>query len=91
MPRQKGEEVEEIGTETEVEDDKGGLELGPLRGSSKEIVRVEGDVPPSKENADLPGFALERAHLLLQGVYGDFQNNNGGSHLYGGVLGNTVW
>ena len=85
MPRQKGKEVEEIGTETEVEDDKGGLELGPLRGSSKEIVRVEGDVPPSKENADLPGFALECAHLLLQGFYGDFPNHNDRSHLDGGI------
>ena len=44
------------------------------------------NVPPPEENADLPGFTLERAHLLLQGVYGDFPHHKNRSHLEGGVL-----
>ena len=38
-----------------------------------------------EENSDLPGFTPERAHLLLQGVYGDFPHHNDGSHLDGGI------
>ena len=36
------------------------------------MVRLGGGVPPPEENTDLPGFTPERAHLLLQGVYGDY-------------------
>ena len=38
----------------------------------------EGHVPPPEENADLLGFHPERAHLLLQEVYGDFLHHNDG-------------
>ena len=34
-----------------------------------EVVHVEEDVPPLEENAYLPNFTPECAHLLLQGVY----------------------
>ena len=37
--------------------------------------------PPPEENTDLPGFHPERAHLSLQGVYGNFLHHNDGSHL----------
>ena len=50
-----------------------------------------GDAKPPEENADLPGFHSERAHLLLQGVYGDFLHHNDGSHLDGGIADNTAW
>ena len=51
----------------------------------------EGAFPPLEENADHPDFTPERAHLLLQGVYGDFLHHNYGSHLYGGVTDDDVW
>ena len=41
--------------------------------------------PPPEKNADLLGFTPERAHLLLQGVYGDFPHHNDGLHLDGGI------
>ena len=47
--------------------------------------------PPPEENADLPNFTPERAHLLLQGVYGDFPYHNNGSHLDGGVMDGAIW
>ena len=43
------------------------------------------DATPPEENADLPGFTPERAHLLLQGIYGDFPHHNSGSHLDRGI------
>ena len=49
------------------------------------------DVTPLKENADLPDFTPERAHLLLQEVYGDFQHHNDGLHLNGGVADDAIW
>ena len=39
--------------------------------------------PPQEDDADLPDFNPECAHLLLQGVYGDFLYHNYGSHLGG--------
>ena len=45
---------------------------------------------PLEENADLPDFAPERAHLLLQEVYGDFPHHNDRSHLDGGVADNAI-
>ena len=50
-----------------------------------------GDVNPPEENTDLPGFTPERAHLLLQGVYGDFPHHNDGSHLDGGITDDAAW
>ena len=46
---------------------------------------------PPEENEDLLGFHPERAHLLLQGVYGDFPHHNDGSHLDGGIADNAAW
>ena len=44
-----------------------------------------------EEGADLPDFALDRAHLLLREVYGDLTHNNDGSHLDRGVGDNNAW
>ena len=50
-----------------------------------------GDTTPLEENADLPGLIPEHAHLLLQGVYGDFPHHNDGSHLDGGIADDAAW
>ena len=50
-----------------------------------------GDATPTEENSDLLGFHPERAHLLLQGFYGDFPHHNNGSHLDGGIADNAAW
>ena len=47
-------------------------------------------MPPLEENAELPDFTPELAHLMLQGVYGDFLHHNDGSHLDGGVVDNVI-
>ena len=62
-----------------------------LKGSPVEVIRVGGDMPPPEENADLPGFHPERAHLLLQGVYGDFMHHNNRSYLEGGIADDAIW
>ena len=54
-------------------------------------MRGGGDATPPEENADLLGFTPERAHLLLQGVYGDFPHHNDGSHLDGGISDDAAW
>ena len=56
-----------------------------------EVIRVGGGFPPPKENTDLLDFNLERAHLLLQEVYGFSPRHNDGSHLYGGVADDAIW
>ena len=61
------------------------------RGPPVEVTCVGGDATPPEENADLPGFTPERAHLLLQGVYGDFLHHNEGSHLDGGITDDATW
>ena len=48
-------------------------------------------MPPPDENADLPEFTPERAHLLFQGVCGDFPHHNNRSHLDRGVTDNAIW
>ena len=50
-----------------------------------------GEASPREENADLPGFNLERAYLLLQGVYGYFLHHNNGTHLDGGIADKAAW
>ena len=40
---------------------------------------------------DLPDFTPERAHPLVQGVYGDLLHHNEGSCLDGRVPDDTVW
>ena len=61
------------------------------RGARVEVVRMGGDVPPLQENSDHPDFTPECAHLLLQGVYGDFLHHNSGSHLDRRVADAAVW
>ena len=46
---------------------------------------------PPEENADLPDFTPESAHLFLQGVYGDYPHHNDGSHMDGGVVDDAIW
>ena len=48
-------------------------------------------MPPPEKNADLSNFTPERAHLLLQGVYGDFPYHNYEFHLDGGVADYAIW
>ena len=48
-------------------------------------------MPPLEENADLPDFRPESAHLLLWEVYGDFPHHNDGSHLDRGFAENAIW
>ena len=61
------------------------------RGALLEVTHVGGEATPPEENADLPGLTPERAHLLLQGVYGDFPHHNDGLHLDGGISDNAAW
>ena len=60
-------------------------------GAPVEFRCVGGDATPQEENTDLLGFTPERAHLLLQGVYGDFPHHNDGSHLDGGIADDAAW
>ena len=55
------------------------------RGGAVKVTRVGRDATPPEENAYLPGFTPDRAHLFLRGVYGDFRHHNDGSHLDGGI------
>ena len=50
-----------------------------------------GDATLPEENVDLLGFITERAHLLLQGVYGKFPHHNDRSHLHGGIQEDAAW
>ena len=48
-------------------------------------------MPTPEKNTDLTFFTRERAHLLLQGFYGDFLHHNNGLHLYRGVTDDAIW
>ena len=48
-------------------------------------------MPPPEENADLPDFTPDHAHLLLQEVSADFPHHNDGSHLDGVVADKFIW
>ena len=61
------------------------------RGATVEVNCVGGGLPPLEENADLPDFTPEHAHLLLQEFYGDFPHHNDGSHLDGVVADDAIW
>ena len=74
----RGEQIEEchesrerrVETESE-EEEEGNEEEGERdgdtpRGKKLEVIGRRGDDTPQEENADLPGFTPERAHLLLQ-------------------------
>ena len=92
--RHKAREGEE---ETEAEEDKkGSVAEGDRngdtpRGEPEGINRVGGNMPPPEENADIQGFTPECAHLLLQGVYGDFPYHNDGSQLGEGIADDSAW
>ena len=47
--------------------------------------------PPPEENADLPDFTLVCAHMLLQGVYGEFLHHKYGLHLDWEVTRDAIW
>ena len=49
-----------------------------------------GYLTPPDEQADLLYFTPDRAHLLLQEVYGDLPHHNDGLHLDGGVTDNAI-
>ena len=51
---------------------------------------MEEDATSSEENSDLPGFQPDRAHLLLQGVYGNFLHHNDGAHLDRGITDGAI-
>ena len=60
-------------------------------GALVEVFRVGGGgMPHPKKNLDLPDFIPERAHLLFQGIYGDYRHHNYGSHLDRGVPENAI-
>ena len=50
-----------------------------------------GTCSPPEENADILEFRPECAHLLLQGVYGEFPHHNDGAKLDRGIMDNAVW
>ena len=60
-------------------------------GAPVEVTQVGGDANHPKEIADLLRFTPERAHLLLQVVYGDFLHHNDGSHLDGEITDDAAW
>ena len=83
---------DETGLAAEEEEREGGdTDRESPRGASGEVIRLGGGLPPPEENADLPDFTPECAHLLLQEFYGDFPHHNNGSHLDGGDTDNTIW
>ena len=61
-----------------------------LRGATGEAIRVGEDLTPPEENADLPDFTPESAHLLLQVVYGDYPHHNNGLYLDGGIADDDI-
>ena len=61
------------------------------RGAPVEVTCVGGGATSLEENVDLLGFHPDRAHLLLQGVYGNFPHHNYRTHLERGVADDTAW
>ena len=45
---------------------------------------------PPEENANLPDFTPESAHLLFRGVYGDYPHPNNGLYLDGGIADDDI-
>ena len=92
----EGHEAREGREETGQTEDEEGEEEGNRVGETSweapvKVTCVGGDATSPEESADLPGFTLEGAHLLLKGVYGDLPHYNNGSHLDGGIMDNTAW
>ena len=63
----------------------------PKGGTGRDVLHGGGGFPPPEKNTDIPYFTPECAHMLLQGVYGDFPHHNCGYHLEGRVADNTIW
>ena len=60
------------GPAAEEEEIEGGYTDGKIpRGETGEVIHVGGGLPPSEENANLPVFTPDYAHLLLWEVYGE--------------------
>ena len=53
-----------------MDEEDGDRDIDTQRGAMLEVIRMGGYMPLLEENADLPEFTPERAHLLLQEVYG---------------------
>ena len=83
--REEATAEEDPAEQTEEEEEERDRDRETSQGGPVEVTRVGGYATPPEENADIPGFTPERAHLLLQGVYGDFPHHNDGSHLDGGI------
>ena len=77
--------------EEERHEEEGDRDGETPRGTPVKVTCVGGDAPPPEENSDLPEFHPERAHLLLQGVYGDFLHHNNGSHRERGIADEAAW
>ena len=86
----EGEEATEEEEDKEGREAEGDRDVDTPRGAPVEVTCVGGNVPPPEENADLPGFQPESAHLLLQGVYRDFPHHNDRAHLDRGIMDNAV-
>ena len=86
-------EREEPAEEPELEGAEEGKDedIETPRGALVEVIHVGGGATPLEENVDLLGFTPERAHLLLQGVYGDLSHHNDGSHLDRGIADDAAW
>ena len=61
------------------------------QGEPVKVICVGWDVPPPEGNTEFPGFTPDRAHLLLQDVYGDFPHHTDGLHLDGVIADNAIW
>ena len=77
--------------EDKVNEEEGYRYIDTSRGAPVEVVIVGGGMSLPEENADLPDFTPELAHLFLRVVYGDFLHQNDGSHLDGGVVDDAIW
>ena len=73
-------------------------------GKGQGLVRTRGDdivqaahvggqpcAPSLEDGADLPEFSPSRAHLLLEGFYGDHLHHNVMAYLDGFILYNAMW
>ena len=69
-----------------------GVGMGiPQGGHMQKLSLGRGVFPPPEKKSDLSDFTPESAHLLLRGVYGDYPHHSNGSHLYRGVVDDTIW
>ena len=93
--REDRQEAYESREETEVDEEEaneeGDRDKDTPRGAPVEVIRVGGRLSPSEENADLPDFTPECAHLLLWEVYGDLLHHNDGLQLDRRVADDAIW